>query len=84
MNEIRKTGLVMLIPLLALSGCASLFECDGYYETVYVQTQRCSAGYSDTDHCRGWTFGQKPVKQCRKYSSYTSNVLPLRSEGEQA
>lgn len=54
----------------ALSGCGSLFECDGYYETVYVQTQRCTAGYSSTGHCNGWTSGQKPVERCVRTASY--------------
>ncbi len=58
------------ICVAALTGCASMFECDGYYETVYVQTQRCTAGYSSTGHCNGWTYGQKPVKQCVRNASY--------------
>ncbi len=56
----------------ALSSCGSLFECNGYTETVYVQTQRCTAGYSSTGHCNGWTYGQKPVERCVRTPDYSS------------
>ena len=81
---INKLRLLVLIPLLALSGCASLFECDGYYKTVYVQTQSCSAGYSNTGHCRGWTHGQKPVQQCVQTPRYSNNHIQRRKEGVSA
>lgn len=81
---------------LVLSGCSSLgslFECDGYTETVYVQTQRCTAGYSSTGHCNGWTYGQKPVKRCVRTPKYdtpsvtkpkTPSAQEIAQQGTQA
>lgn len=84
MMHVNKLKLLILIPLLALSGCASLFECDGYYKTVYLQTQTCSAGYSNTGHCRGWTAGQRPAKQCVKSPSYSNYHIQRPKEGVSA